>query len=59
MNEVYELELKPHQKRYLDDMAKKHELVDASKAVRCLIQYMRQRPELEKDVYEHVRCSDC
>jgi hypothetical protein len=59
MNEVYELELKPHQKHYLEEMAKKYELPDASKALRCLIQFMRQRPELETSVYETVRCSDC
>ena len=59
MNETYELELKPHQKSYLDDVAKRYEMPDASKAIRCLIQYARQRPELEKDLYETIRCSDC
>jgi len=59
MNETYELELKPHQKRYLDEMAKKHELPDASKALRCLIAYARQRPDLENDLFVTVRCSDC
>lgn len=59
MNETYELDLKPHQKRYLDEMAKKYELPDGSKALRCIIQFMRQRPELEKNVYQTIRCSDC
>lgn len=59
MNERFELELKAYQMRYLEEMAKAHELPDASKALRCLIMFVRQRPELETDVYETIRCSDC
>lgn len=59
MNERHELELKSYQLRYLEEMARKHELPDASKALRCLIMFARQRPELEEVIFETIRCSDC
>ena len=59
VNEEYTVELKPRQHTYLEQMAKKYELPDASKALRCLIDFAYQKSDLESEMFETVRCLDC
>lgn len=59
INEEYTVELKSRQHAYLEQMAKKYELPDGSKALRCLIDFAYQRGDLESEIFETVRCLDC
>ncbi len=53
------LELKEKQLEYLDAMAKKHNLPDRSKALRCLITFAIEQSEQEDSIFTEVRCTDC
>ena len=44
---------------YLEEMTKKYSLSDTGKAVRCLINYARENPAKEAEIFEDVRCLDC
>ena len=44
---------------YLEEVAKKYSLSDPGKAVRCLINYARENPAKEAEIFEDVRCLDC
>ena len=52
-------ELKEKQVEYLDAMAKKHNLPDRSKALRCLITYAMEKSEQEDAIFTEVRCTNC
>lgn len=56
---AYPIELVGEQKRFLDEMAEKHGLADTGKAVRCLVNYARENPELQDAIFAEVRCLDC
>ncbi len=58
-NQAYTLELKEHQHTYLEAVADRHNLPDASKAIRCLINYAMQHPDKEKEIFDEIRCLDC
>lgn len=53
------LELKEDQLKYLDEMAKKHNLPDRSKALRCLITFAMREPEHEASIFTQIRCANC
>ena len=53
------IELNDSQIAWLRTMADKHGLPDESKAVRCLINYLREQPDLEDDAFSDIRCFDC
>ena len=53
------LELKEKQLEYLDAMAKKHNLSDRSKALRCLITFAMQEMEQEDSIFTEIRCVNC
>jgi hypothetical protein len=53
------IELASDQVRYLEEMARKHGLPDIGKAVRCLVNYARDTPDREADIFAEVRCLDC
>jgi hypothetical protein len=56
----YTLELKEPQYEYLTRMAKKYDLPDESKALRCLLNFaMEQSSDGERDIFEEVRCVEC
>lgn len=56
----YTLELKEAQFQYLTRMAKKHDLPDEGKALRCLINFaIEQKEGVERDIFEEIRCFDC
>jgi DNA polymerase/3'-5' exonuclease PolX len=44
---------------YLKEMARKYKLPDIGKAVRCLINHAREQTDLEKDIYDTIRCPHC
>lgn len=53
------LELKEDQLEYLDSMAKKHNLPDRSKALRCLITFAMLEKEQEASIFTKIRCTNC
>ena len=57
--EATTLELKAHQIAYLDEMAKKYDLPDRSKALRVLITFAIQSSEQETSIFSEIRCSSC
>ena len=58
-NVATSLELKENQLEYLDAMAKKHNLSDGSKALRCLITFAMQESEHEASIFSEIRCVNC
>lgn len=58
-NQEYHVELKEPQHKYLEAVADRHNLPDASKAVRCLINYAIDHPDKEREIFEEIRCLDC
>ncbi len=59
MHEQHTLELTARQFQYLNDMAKKHHLPDASKALRCLVNYAMTETAKEQEIFQTIRCADC
>ncbi|MEM7166911.1 MAG: hypothetical protein AAF581_15715 [Planctomycetota bacterium] len=59
MNDEYKIELKATQYEYLTSIAKKYDLDDPSKAVRCLINFAIEESDHEASIYEDIRCMDC
>jgi hypothetical protein len=55
----YEIELETVKMQFLEEMATKYGLVDVGKVVRCLVNYARENPDKQADMFEAVRCLDC
>ena len=53
------IELNEGQFAWLKEMADKHGLPDEGKAVRCLINFLKERDDLEDDAFGDIRCYDC
>ena len=53
------LELKENQVDYLEGMAKKYNLPDRSKALRCLITFAMEQAEQEDSIFTQIRCANC
>jgi len=53
------IELASAQLRFLEEMVQKHGLADVGKAVRCLVNFARESPDKEADIFTEVRCLDC
>jgi hypothetical protein len=58
-NQEYTVLLKDKQFAWLKQMAGKHDLPDASKALRCLINFAMQEVDREEAIFEEIRCTDC
>ncbi|MSS72761.1 MAG: hypothetical protein EXS64_14905 [Candidatus Latescibacteria bacterium] len=56
---TYEVILERHQMAFLEEMADKHGLEDASKAIRVLINFVIAEEEEQDRVFGEVRCLDC
>ena len=56
---VFEVLLEKHQMAFLEEIAEKYSLEDASKAVRCLINFVIDEAAEQDRVFEEVRCLDC
>lgn len=57
--QVYSFELEPAKMAFLEEMANKHNLPDAGKALRCLIDFAREHPEMGDAIFDEVHCVDC
>ena len=44
---------------FLQEMAKSYQLPDIGKAVRCLIDYGRETPDKQAEIFGEVHCQDC
>lgn len=44
---------------FLNDIARKYDLPDTGKAVRCLIAYAREHPDKLDDIFGETRCVGC
>jgi hypothetical protein len=55
----YPIEMETEKMQFLEQMAAKHGLPDAGKAIRCLINYARETADKQADIFEEVRCLDC
>ena len=53
------IDLESSQVQFLEDTARKFGLPDASKAVRCLVNYARENPGKHSEIFDEIRCSDC
>ena len=58
-NSPQTIELNQQQVDYLDQMVKRHNLVDRSKAVRILIAYAQENANEEDTIFEQIRCLYC
>jgi len=58
-NVATDLELKEEHLEYVDAMAKKYNLPDRSKALRCLITFAMQETEREASIFNEIRCVSC
>lgn len=54
-----EVELQPAMQAFLEEMAKKYNLPDAGKVMRCLINYARAETDKQDDIFQKIRCPDC
>ena len=54
----YSVELYEDQHAFLEEMTKKHDLEDVSKALRCLINYASEDGD-EAEIFEEIRCLHC
>jgi hypothetical protein len=53
------IELESAKVKFLQEMVERHGLGDVGKAVRCLINYARDNPARQADIFDEVRCQDC
>jgi hypothetical protein len=44
---------------FLEATAKKYALPDVGKAVRCLVNYAREHPDREREIFDEIRCLGC
>lgn len=56
---AYPIDLESEKIQFLEEMVTKYRLADAGKAVRCLINYARENPDKQREIFEEVRCVDC
>jgi hypothetical protein len=59
MKETFAFALQPAKMAFLEAAAKSHALPDAGKALRCLIDFAREHPELHAQIFGDVHCVDC
>ena len=58
-NTSHPIELNSTMVAYLEEVAKKYQLPDVGKAVRCLVNYSRENPDRADEIFDEVRCVDC
>jgi len=59
VSQEYTVTLKKRQYEYLTTMANKHDLADADKALRCLINFAVEETQQEDSIFNQIRCQDC
>ena len=53
------IELDTTMVQYLEEMTRRHGLSDVGKAVRCLVNYARENPDRNAEIFDEVRCTGC
>jgi hypothetical protein len=53
------IELESEKVQFLESMAAKYGLADMGKAIRCLVNYARENPDRQDDIFSEIRCLDC
>lgn len=53
------VELESEKIAFLEQMVAVHGLSDIGKAIRCLINYARENPERQEEIFAEIRCLDC
>jgi hypothetical protein len=56
---VVSVELYDQDIQLLEEMVKKFQIADVSKALRCLVSFAREKKELESEIFEMIRCDHC
>ncbi len=59
MKNTYSIELEENMFAFLEEMAKKYQLPDTNKAVRCLINYARAEEDKQDTIFSQIRCFEC
>jgi hypothetical protein len=54
-----EIQLKPAMVQFLEEAVRKYQLEDQGKALRCLINYVRENPDKADEIFTEVRCLHC
>ncbi len=54
-----DVELDLAMREFLDQIISKYKLPDAGKAVRCLVNFAREKPDLHDAIFKQIRCLDC
>ena len=57
--QTFEIQLETHQMAFLEEVAARYRLEDASKAVRCLVNFSIDEPDEQDRIFDEVRCLDC
>jgi len=53
------IELDSEMVAYLEDVARKYDLPDIGKAVRCLVNYARENDAKRDEIFNEIRCTGC
>jgi hypothetical protein len=53
------IELDSEMVAYLEEVAKKYDLPDIGKAVRCLVNYARENDVKRDEIFNEIRCTGC
>ncbi|MCZ6876377.1 MAG: hypothetical protein O7G88_23085 [bacterium] len=56
---MYSLELEKDMMAFIEQITSKYDLQDASKAVRCLINYAQDVTESQDTIFADIRCLNC
>lgn len=56
---TYPIELEKDMMAFMEQMTAKYELADVSKAMRCLVNYVREVEDARDNVFSEVRCLSC
>ncbi len=57
--ETREIQLKPAMIQFLDEAVPSYQLEDSGKALRRLINYVRDNPDKADEIFTEVRCLHC
>ena len=53
------IELDTTMVQYLEEMTRKYGLSDIGKTVRCLVNYARENPDKNSEIFDEIRCTGC
>jgi hypothetical protein len=56
---MYTIELEKDMIAFMEQMTAQYHLPDVSKAMRCLINYVREVEEARGEVFSAIRCLNC